>query len=165
MKLIFTLINIFLLGTLAFVGIANDMFDEFSSFIIFCLLLTPLVIALAYTNGSFRNHFIKWLLFAVYQITALSLFYLILVENSNIKELILGLCTVGALVFNSLYIFQFKIRNIDQIYIRIAKEKEEGYKDEGLWIKAVSMSGGNDKKIESLYIKLRVKKLLEQGDK
>ena len=60
--------------------------------------------------------------------------------------------------------FQEKVKEIkkkeSELYTHISKELDNGIVDKGLWTQAEGESGGGDeKKVKSIYIKLRYKQL------
>jgi len=50
----------------------------------------------------------------------------------------------------------------EKIYERVYEEVASGTKREGLWFKALSESGGEKAKAEALYVKLRVRSLIDE---
>ena len=50
----------------------------------------------------------------------------------------------------------------EKIYEKVYEEVASGAKREGLWFKALSESGGEETKAEALYVKLRVRSLIDE---
>jgi hypothetical protein len=50
----------------------------------------------------------------------------------------------------------------EKIYEKVYEEVASGVKREGLWFKALSESGGEETKAKALYVKLRVRSLIDE---
>jgi len=50
----------------------------------------------------------------------------------------------------------------EKIYEKVYEEVASGTKREGLWFKALSESGGEETKAKALYVKLRVRSLIDE---
>ena len=50
----------------------------------------------------------------------------------------------------------------EKIYEKVYEEVANGVKREGLWFKALSESGGEETKAKALYVKLRVRSLIDE---
>ena len=52
----------------------------------------------------------------------------------------------------------------EQLYKQISDEKKNGYRRDGLWLKAISESNNDENKAEALYVKLRFQSILDEED-
>ncbi|WP_305810291.1 hypothetical protein [Photobacterium kishitanii] len=50
----------------------------------------------------------------------------------------------------------------EQLYKQISDEIQNGYKRDGLWLKAISDCDNNNDKAKSLYVKLRFQALVDE---
>ncbi len=52
----------------------------------------------------------------------------------------------------------------EEFFAQVMKEIKDGYKEEGLEGKSIAMSGGEEKKANSIYMRLRAEALQEKDD-
>ena len=50
----------------------------------------------------------------------------------------------------------------EQLYKQISDEKKNGYRRDGLWLKAISESNNDENKAEALYVKLRLQSIVDE---
>jgi hypothetical protein len=55
-------------------------------------------------------------------------------------------------------------RQEQQLYGLVASELENGFKEKGLWLKALAESGGDESRAISKYVKLRVQSLADESE-
>ena len=52
----------------------------------------------------------------------------------------------------------------EQLYEYVGKELQQGIKREGLWLKAIAKSNGNESLVQSLYIEYRIQSMIDSAE-